>query len=63
MTSTPHHSSIAAAGHFVEAERLLIAVPLAKKSDQDRQIALALVHATLAIAASFTTHAPGGVHP
>ena len=36
MTSTPHHSPIAAAGHFVEAERLLSAVPLAKKGDQDR---------------------------
>jgi hypothetical protein len=58
MNSTPH-SSVAATGHFVEAERLLIAVPLAKKGDQDRQIALALVHATLAIAASLTANAEG----
>jgi hypothetical protein len=59
MSSTPRQS-IAATAHFVEAERLLIAVPLAKKGDQDRQIAL--VHATLAIAAFLTTN-PAGIQP
>jgi hypothetical protein len=62
MTSTPHHSPITAAGHFVEAERLLTAVPLAKKGDQDRQVALALVHAVLSIAVGFTTN-PEGLQP
>ena len=57
MHSTPH-SSIAATAHFVEAERLLAALPLVKRgADRDRHVQIALVHATLAIAASFTTNA------
>jgi hypothetical protein len=37
-------------------------VPLAKKGDQDRQVALALVHAVLSIVAGFTTN-PEGLQP
>ena len=51
MSSTPHQS-IAATAHFVEAERILVALPLAtKRGERDRHIQIALVHATLAIAA------------
>jgi hypothetical protein len=52
MNSTPH-SSLAATGHFVEAERLVEALPLAGKRDErDHQARLAAIHALLAIAAS-----------
>jgi hypothetical protein len=52
MHSTPH-SSVAATGHFVEAERLVEAVPLAgKRAEWDHQARLATIHALLAIAAS-----------
>jgi hypothetical protein len=56
MPSTPH-SPIAAVGHFVEAERILAALPLAtKRGERDQQLQLALVNAVLAIAA-------GVIHP
>jgi hypothetical protein len=51
MPSQPH-SSIAATAHFVEAERILAALPLAKRGDRDHQTRLALVNSMLAIAAS-----------
>jgi hypothetical protein len=52
VNSTPH-PSLAATGHFVEAERLLEALPLAgKRGEWDRQARLATIHALLAIAAS-----------
>ena len=51
MSSTPHQS-IAATAHFVEAERILVALPLAKRGDRDHQMRLALVNSVLAIAAS-----------
>jgi len=52
VNSTPH-SSVAATGHFVEAERLVEALPLAgKRGDWDRQARLASIHALLAVAAS-----------
>ena len=51
MESTPHQS-IAATAHFVEAERLLAALPLVKGGERDRQLGLALVNAVLAIAAT-----------
>ena len=52
MSSTPHQS-IAATAHFVEAERLLVALPLAtKRGERDHQMRLALVNSVLAIAAS-----------
>jgi len=43
----------AAAGeHFADAERILAALPLVKRgADRDRDVQVALVHATLAIAA------------
>jgi hypothetical protein len=43
----------AAAGeHFADAERILAALPLVKRStERDRHVQVALVHATLAIAA------------
>ena len=51
MHSTPHQS-IAATAHFVEAERILAALPLAaKRGERERQLGLALVNAVLAIAA------------
>jgi hypothetical protein len=53
MSSTPPHQSIAATAHFVEAERLLAALPLVtKRGERDRQLGLALVNAVLAIAAT-----------
>jgi hypothetical protein len=52
MNSTPQPSS-AAGEHFADAERLLAALPLVKRSaERDRHVQVALVHATLAIAAS-----------
>jgi len=44
----------AAAGeHFADAERLLAALPLVKRrADRDRDVQIALVHATLAVAAN-----------
>jgi hypothetical protein len=46
------HQSIAATAHFVEAERILAALPLAgRRGERDHQLQLALVHAVLAIAA------------
>ena len=52
MHSTPH-SSVAATGHFVEAERLVEALPLlSKRGEWDHQARLATIHAPLAIAAS-----------
>jgi hypothetical protein len=52
VNSTPH-SSVAATGHFVEAERLIQALPLvSKRGDWDHQARLATIHALLAIAAS-----------
>ena len=59
MHSTPQPSA-AAGEHFADAERMLAALPLVKRRvERDRHIQIALVHATLAIAASFTTHAEG----
>ena len=50
--STPH-SPIAATAHFVEAERILAALPLAtKRGARDAQLRLALVNAVLSVAAS-----------
>jgi hypothetical protein len=52
MSSTPH-PSIAATAHFVEAERILVALPLAtKRGERDHQMQLALVNSVLANAAS-----------
>ena len=53
MDSQPP-TSVAATAHFVEAERLIEALPLidVKRGERDRQLRLAHVHATLAIAAS-----------
>jgi hypothetical protein len=49
--STPQPSS-AAGEHFADAERILAALPLVKRrGDRDRHLQIALVHATLAIAA------------
>ena len=51
MNSTPH-PSLAATGHFVEAERLVEALPLiSKRGDWDHQARLSTIHALLAIAA------------
>ena len=53
MPSTPQdHPSIAATAHFVEAERLLAALPLVNKRDRDHHLMLALVNAVLAIGAA-----------
>ena len=57
MHSTPQPST-AAGEHFADAERILAALPLVKRSaERDRDVPVALVHATLAIAASLTTNA------
>ena len=51
MHSTPQPPS-AAGEHFADAERILAALPLVKRSaERDRHVQVALVHATLAIAA------------
>jgi hypothetical protein len=51
MHSTPQPPS-AAGEHFADAERILAALPLVKRSaERDRHVQIALVHATLAIAA------------
>jgi hypothetical protein len=57
--STQPHQSIAATAHFLEAERLLAALPLVDKRQRDHHLHLALVNAVLAIAAGFTTNAEG----
>ena len=60
MNSTPQPPNTAAGEHFADAERLLAALPLVKRSaERDRHVRVALVHATLAIAASLTTNAEG----
>ena len=52
MNSTPQ-SPTAAGEHFADAERILTALPLVKRrAERDRHIQVALVHATLAVAAS-----------
>ena len=52
MHSTPQPSSAAAGEHFADAERILAALPLVKRSaERDRHVQVALVHATLAVAA------------
>jgi hypothetical protein len=51
MHSTPQAPS-AAGEHFVDAEGILAALPLVKRSaDRDRHVQVALVHAVLSIAA------------
>ena len=51
MNSTPQPPT-AAGEHFADAERILAALPLVKRrADRDRHVQVALVHATLAIAA------------
>ena len=51
MHSTPQPPT-AAGEHFADAERILAALPLVKRrADRDRHVQVALVHATLAVAA------------
>jgi hypothetical protein len=50
MHSTPQPPNAAATEHLVTAERLL-AEPLVKRGERDRHVRVALVHATLAVAA------------
>jgi hypothetical protein len=46
------HPNTAAGEHFADAERILAALPLVKRgADRDRDVQVALVHATLAVAA------------
>ena len=53
MHSTPQPPSAAATEHLVAAERLLAALPLVRRrADRDRHVQIALVHATLSVAAS-----------
>jgi len=50
MHSQPPNT--AAGEHFADAERILAALPLVKRgAERDRQVQIALIHATLAIAA------------
>jgi hypothetical protein len=47
------HPSTAAGEHFADAERILAALPLVKRgADRDRDVQVALVHATLSVAAT-----------
>jgi hypothetical protein len=51
MNSTPQPPT-GAGEHFAEGERILAALPLVKRgADRDRDVQVALVHDTLAIAA------------
>jgi hypothetical protein len=51
MNSTPQPPS-AAGEHFADAERILAALPLVtRRVERDRHVQVALVHATLAVAA------------
>ena len=51
MHSTPQPPT-AAGEHFADAERILAALPLVKRrAERDRHVQIALVHATLAVAA------------
>jgi hypothetical protein len=50
--STQPHESVPATAHFVEAERLLAALPLVNKRDRDDHLQLALINVVLAIAAT-----------
>jgi hypothetical protein len=45
-------AAVAATAHLVEAERILAALPLAKRRERDRQLGLALCNALLSVAAS-----------
>ena len=48
--------NVAAGEHFADAERILPALPLVKRSaERDRHVQIALVHATLAVAAGVLT--------
>jgi uncharacterized membrane protein YwaF len=51
MHSTPQPPS-AAGEHFADAERILAALPLVKRGERDRHVQVALVHATLSVAAT-----------
>jgi hypothetical protein len=47
------HPNTAAGEHFADAERILAALPLLKRgADRDRDVQVALVHATLSVAAT-----------
>jgi hypothetical protein len=49
----PPQPPTAAGEHFANAERLLAALPLIKRgADRDRDVQVALVHATLSVAAT-----------
>jgi hypothetical protein len=50
MTTQPPNA--AAGEHFADAERILAALPLVKRrANRDRHVQVALVHATLGVAA------------
>ena len=51
MHSTPQPPNAAATEHLVTAERRLAELPLVKRGGRDRHVRVALVHATLAVAA------------
>jgi hypothetical protein len=57
--------SAAAGEHFADAERLLAALPLVKRGSRprDRHVRLALVHATLAVAAGVLGEWPNREEP
>lgn len=51
MSHHTPHSSVAVTGHLVEAERILAALPLAKRGERDHLVRVALTHALLSVAA------------
>jgi hypothetical protein len=58
--SMPPQPPTAAGEHFADAERILAALPLAKRSaDRDHHVQIALVHAVLAIAAGIVQPGEG----
>jgi hypothetical protein len=60
MHSTPQPPT-AAGEHFADAERILAALPLVKRRERDRRVQIALVHATLSIAASMPSNVNNAV--
>jgi hypothetical protein len=62
MIRTPQPPT-AAGEHYADAERILAALPLVKRGERDRHVQVALVHATLAVAASMPDESQATTEP
>ena len=52
MSHHTPHQAVAATAHLVEAERILAALPLAKRGERENRARVAFTHAVLSVAAS-----------